>query len=74
MLLCHRLAAAAPIRPLAWELPYAPGEEEKKKKKVYLVIHKVLSYELETNIKLKWCVQFYSLMLLFYFIPVTLFC
>ena len=23
--LCHRLAAAAPIRPLAWELPCATG-------------------------------------------------
>ena len=31
----HRLAAEAPIRPLAWELPYAtdPALEKKKKKK-----------------------------------------
>ena len=28
--LWHRLAAAAPIRPLAWELPYAMGEALKK--------------------------------------------
>ena len=27
-----RLAAAAPIRPLAWELPYAVGAALKKKK------------------------------------------
>ena len=35
--LWHRLAAAAPIRPLAWESPYAMGvalKREKKKKKV----------------------------------------
>ena len=31
--LWHRLAAAAPIRPLAWELPYAVGAALKKKKK-----------------------------------------
>ena len=34
-LLCHRLTAVAPIRPLAWELPYASGatlKEQKKKK------------------------------------------
>ena len=39
-----RLAAIAPIRPLAWELPYAVGvaqKSKKKKKKVYhiLLIH-----------------------------------
>ena len=28
-----RLAAGALIRPLAWELPYAPGEDIKSKKK-----------------------------------------
>ena len=28
-----RLAAAAPIQPLAWELPYATGAALKKKKK-----------------------------------------
>ena len=27
-LLWHRSAAAAPIQPLAWELPYAPSAEE----------------------------------------------
>ena len=31
--LWRRLAAAAPIRPLAWELPYAVGAALKKKKK-----------------------------------------
>ena len=31
--LWHRLAAAAPIRPLAWELPYATGAALKKKEK-----------------------------------------
>ena len=37
-LLWHRPAAAAPIRPLVWELPYAVGvalkSEEKKKKEI----------------------------------------
>ena len=33
--LWHRPAAAAPIRPLAWELPYAAG----KKKKTYIHTH-----------------------------------
>ena len=28
-----RLVAVAPIRPLAWELPFAPGAALKKKKK-----------------------------------------
>jgi len=31
--LWHRLAAGAPIRPLAWEPPYATGEALKRKKK-----------------------------------------
>ena len=31
--LWHRLAATAPIQPLAWELPYAAGVAVKKKKK-----------------------------------------
>ena len=31
--LWHRPAAVAPIRPLAWELPYASGEALKKAKK-----------------------------------------
>ena len=29
----HRPAAAAPIRPLAWDLPYATGVALKKKEK-----------------------------------------
>ena len=31
--LWYRPAAAAPIRPLAWELPYAAGVDLKEKKK-----------------------------------------
>ena len=31
--LWHKLAAIAPIRPLAWDPPYAAGEALKKKKK-----------------------------------------
>ena len=31
--LWHRMAAAAPIPPLAWELPYAKDTTKKKKKK-----------------------------------------
>ena len=33
MLLCHRPVATAPIRPLAWESPYASGTVLKKQKK-----------------------------------------
>ena len=32
--LWHRLAAAAPIQPLAWELPYATGVALKSKNKI----------------------------------------
>ena len=35
--LWHRLAAVAPIQPLAWEVPYATGvalKSEKKKKRI----------------------------------------
>ena len=35
--LWHRLAAAAPVRPLAWELPYALNREKKKRIMKYLV-------------------------------------
>ena len=31
--LWHRQAAAVPIEPLAWELPYVSGESQKDKKK-----------------------------------------
>ena len=31
--LWHRLAATAPIRPLAWEPPYASGAAQKKAKR-----------------------------------------
>ena len=34
--LWHRLAATAPIRALAWELPYAVGVALKKKKKHFI--------------------------------------
>ena len=40
---CRRLAAATPIQPLAWELPYAAGmalkkkRKEKKRKKMNLI-------------------------------------
>ena len=33
MWLWHRLAAVAPIRPLAWEPPHATGLDLKRKKK-----------------------------------------
>ena len=29
----YRSAVAAPVRPLAWELPYAPGEALRREKK-----------------------------------------
>ena len=32
--LWHSLAAAVPIRPLVWELPYATGAAVKRKKRV----------------------------------------
>ena len=40
-----RLAAVAPIRPLAWELPYATGEalkEKKKKEKTHIHTHSLI--------------------------------
>ena len=33
--LWHRLAAVAPIQPLAWKLPYATGATLKKKKRKF---------------------------------------
>ena len=54
--LWHRPAATAPIRPLAWELPYATGvalkiqkTKDKKKKK-----DDNLSYELSNQNTLKY--------------------
>ena len=38
--LWHRLAASAPIQPLAWELPYATGAAIKKKEKIEMKIQK----------------------------------
>ena len=37
MAVVYRLAAAAPIRPLAWKLPYAPGAALKRKRKKKMV-------------------------------------
>ena len=37
--LWHRSAAVAPIRPLAWELPYAAGATLKRKKKIHTYIY-----------------------------------
>ena len=41
--LWHRLAATAPIHPLAWELPYAAGVavQRKKEKKVNIKYERV---------------------------------
>ena len=36
--LWHRLATVAPIRPLAWEFPYAVGAALKTKKQKYIDI------------------------------------
>ena len=41
-----KLAAVAPIRPLAWELPYAAGAALKSKRK-----KKIVHYELEPGTK-----------------------
>jgi len=38
--LWHRLAAAAPVRSLAKEIPYAMGAAIKKEKKIYFGFHK----------------------------------
>ena len=57
--LWHRLAAAAPIQPLAWELPYAIGVDLKKQNKsqmgncdiiVFLRIRKKLGFGKLTNL------------------------
>ena len=39
--LWHRLAAAAPVQPLAWELLYAAGAALKKKKTENLELKKI---------------------------------
>ena len=39
-----RLAAAAPIRPLAWEPPYAVGTALKSKTKIEWISNEVLLY------------------------------
>ena len=53
-LLWHRLAAAAPIRPLAWERPHATGAAVKKKN--YNHTNKIkfkLSYTIKLNVGVK---------------------
>ena len=37
--LWYRPVAAAPIQPLAWELPSASGTASKRKKKVHYILH-----------------------------------
>ena len=54
------LAAAAPIRPLTWEPPYAMGVALKKEKK-----NTSLGISLKKNISLAWyanapCMEYYS--------------
>ena len=39
--LWHRLAAVAPIQPLAWELPHATGVALKRKKKKIFFFYEV---------------------------------
>ena len=53
--LWHRLAAAAPIRPLAWEPPYVAGaalkRQKDKKNIVFLLLNMASSlYILDTNV------------------------
>ena len=65
--LWHRPAAAAPIQPLAWELPYVAGMALKRKKIILCQI-KVLRIKYETQN----CIRTHKITLLgFYFI---LFC
>ena len=40
--LWHRMAAAAPVQPLAWELPYAVGAVTKKKKLYYHLYNEIV--------------------------------
>ena len=42
--LWHRLAATAPIRPLAWEPPYAAGAALKSKKQTNKNVSQEFSY------------------------------
>ena len=52
-LLClwHRLAAAVPIRPVAWELPYTTGVALKRKKKKEEEMHQKVKYFKSTKLK-----------------------
>ena len=54
----HRPAAAAPIQPLAWELPYAALKRKKKKKKESSIIFSALYLsflKLKVSGFLWWC-------------------
>ena len=46
--------APAPIRPLAWELPYAAGaaqrNSKKTKKYIYIIFQRDLSHEIEGSV------------------------
>ena len=61
----HRLAALAPVQPLAWEPPYASGADLKSKKKKKLVIQKhnkhSFSLILSTGNHQHFKVSFYSI-------------
>ena len=56
VLLClwYRLAAAAPIRPLAWELPCAVGVALKKRKKKMFMPFKVDTFIIMTVVMVSW--------------------
>ena len=45
--LWHRLSAVAPIRPLAWESPYAVGTALKRKKKKRMKVLFLIQYSEE---------------------------
>ena len=55
MLLWHRLATIAPIRPLAWEPPYAVGVALAKKKKVFKAFWAYFCVWCEGVFYLHWC-------------------
>ena len=50
--LWHRLAATGPIRPLAWELPYAAGvtlKRQKTRKKIIYTMRQLLQYHVNSS-------------------------
>ena len=52
MLLWYRLAAVAPVQPVAWELPYDMGAALKKKKKK--ILHLASLWKAESNVSSTW--------------------